>query len=214
MLTLHMHPLASFCWKVLIALYENDTSFAPHHVDLADPASREPFVALWPLGKFPVLVDSANDLVIPESSIIIEYLAQHHPGPVALVPRDPDRAREVRLRDRFFDLYVHEPMQKIVTDRLRPAEKRDALGVEAAHALLRTSYGMLDAHMATRKWATGDDFTMADCAAGPALHFANLVAPFEDTHGNLAAYLLRLEKRPSFARVLLEAEPFFTRFPR
>ncbi len=129
-LTLYFHPLSSYSQKVLIALYENDTQFAPHIVDLADATSSADLKKIWPIGKFPVLRDEARDRTIPESSIIIEYLAQHFPGRVQLVPADADLARQTRLRDRFYDLYVSEPMAKIVTDRLRPAGKNDPYGVE------------------------------------------------------------------------------------
>src|SRR5215475_7438653 len=105
-LTLYFHPLASFCHKALIALYENDTPFAPHIVDLGDAAAAAAFKAIWPIGKFPVLRDDATGQTIPESSIIIEYLARHHPGRTQLVPADPDLAWQTRLRDRFYDLYV------------------------------------------------------------------------------------------------------------
>ena len=147
LLKLYMHPLSSFCWKALVALYENDTPFEPHVVDLADETSRAAFLKVWPIGKFPVLRDAANDRTIPESSIIIEYLAEHHPGRVQLIPRDADLAREVRLLDRFYDLYVQEPMQKIVGDRLRPAEKNDPYGVERARAALQTAYARTDGEM-------------------------------------------------------------------
>jgi glutathione S-transferase len=213
-LTLYMHPLASYCWKVLIALYENETPFEPRLVDLGDPVAREQFHALWPIGKFPVLHDATRDALVPESAIILEYLAQHHPGPRELVPRDPDRARQCRLRERFFDLYVHEPMQQIVGDRLRPEGAHDPFGVEQARARLRVAYAMIEREMADATWAFGPDFSAADCAAAPALYYANLVAPFVDTHPNVAAYLRRLEARPSFARVLAEAEPYFAMFPK
>lgn len=212
-LKLYYHPLASFCWKALIALYENDTPFTPHIVDLGDPTSRADFVRIWPIGKFPVLHDDARDRTIPESSIIIEYLAQYYPGRTQLVPLDADLARQVRFKDRFYDLYVHQPMQKIVTDRLRPAEKNDPHGVEEARALLQTSLGMIDKDMAARTWAIGDAFTMADCAAAPALFYANKVMPFGETHRNAVALLNRLMQRPSFARVLEEAQPYFKMFP-
>jgi glutathione S-transferase len=213
-LTLYMHPLASYCWKALIALYENGTPFEPRLVDLADETSRTDFQRIWPIGKFPVLRDEANDRVIPEASIIIEYLARHHPGEVKLVPRDADRALEVRLLDRFYDLYVHEPMQKIVTDKLRPVGKNDPHGVEQAKTLLHTSYAMIERQMGTKTWSVGDGFSMADCAAAPALHYANRVVPFGDAHPNVTAYLGRLEQRPSFARVLQEAQPYFALFPK
>jgi glutathione S-transferase len=213
-LKLYYHPLASFCWKALIALYETGTPFEPIIVDLADATSRAEFLKVWPMGKFPVLRDDAAGRTIPESSIIIEYLAQHHPGRTQLVPADADEAREVRLRDRFHDLYVQEPMQKIVGDRLRPADQKDPYGVAQAAAQLTTSYGIIDREMATRTWATGDSFTMADCAAGPALFYANKVVPLGDDHRNVAAYLRRLTERPSFARVIAEAQPYFKLFPQ
>jgi glutathione S-transferase len=213
-LKLYFHPLSSFCQKVLIALYENDTPFKPHVVDLGDETSRADLKKIWPIGKFPVLRDAAKDRTIPESSIIIEYLAQHYPGKMQLVPADADLARQTRLRDRFYDLYVQVPMQKIVIDRLRPAGKSDPLGVQQARALLATALGMIDQEMATKLWAMGEDFSMADCAAAPALYYANLVMPFGDTHKNVAGYFDRLLQRPSFARAVEEAQPYRHLFPQ
>jgi glutathione S-transferase len=212
-LKLYFHPLASFCWKVLIPLYENDTPFEAHIVDLAGQASAAAFKKIWPIGKFPVLRDEARGRTVPESSTIIEYLAQHYPGRTQLVPTDPDRARQVRFRDRFYDHYVHVPMQKIVTDRIRPEGRHDPHGVEEARALLRTSLGMIEEEMAAKAWAMGDAFSMADCAAAPALFYADKVMPLADMHRNAAAYLQRLMQRPSFARVLQEAQPYFRMFP-
>jgi glutathione S-transferase len=208
------HPLASFCQKVLIALYENDTPFEPHIVDLADAKSSAAFKAIWPIGRFPVLRDEANDCTVPESSIIIEYLAQHYPGKTQLVPADAELARQVRLQDRFYDLYVNVPMQKVVTDKLRPSGKNDPHGVEAARTLLQTAYTMIEQEMATKTWATGDAFTMADCAAAPALFYANMLTPLGDVYPNAAAYLRRLMDRPSFARAIKEAQPYFALVPK
>jgi len=213
-LTLYFHPFSSYCQKVLTALYENDTPFTPHTVNLMDEAESAAFRKLWPIGKFPVLRDEAADLTIPESTIIIEYLTQRYPGRTALLPADPDRAREARFRDRFFDLHVHEHLQRIVFDRLRPPESKDPFGVKQARDRLGIAYAMLEAHLANRTWAAGEDFTIADCAAAPALFYANLVAPFTDTHKSVAAYLDRLMNRPSFARVVREAEPYRHLFPK
>jgi glutathione S-transferase len=213
-LTLYFHPLSSFCQKVLIALYENDTAFEPHVVDLMDESSRAEFYRIWPIGKFPVLRDTATAQTIPESSIIIEYLAQHYPGPTQLVPTDPEVVRQIRLRDRFFDLYVNVPMQKIVTDRLRPAGSSDTFGVEQARTLLDTAIGMLDQQMAGLTWAMGEAFTMADCAAAPALFYADRLRPLSPTHRHVASYLDRLLQRPSFARTVEEAEPYLKLFPK
>jgi glutathione S-transferase len=217
-LKLYFHPLSSFCQKVLIAFYENGTPFEPHIVDLADEASSADFKKIWPIGKFPVLRDSAKDRTVSESSIIIEYLAQHYPGKTQLVPADADLARQTRMRDRFYDLYVSVPVGKIVTDRLRPAGKNDPHGVEEARRLLQTACGMIDQEMGTKtktkNWAMGNAFSMADCAAAPALFYANMVMPFGDTHKNVAGYFGRLMERPSFARAVKEAQPYLKLFPK
>ena len=213
-LKLYFHPLSSFCQKALVALYENDTPFEPHIVDLADAKSSAAFKAIWPIGRFPVLRDEANDRTVPESSIIIEYLAQHYPGKTQLVPADAELARRMRLQDRFYDLYVNVPMQKVVTDKLRPSGKNDPYGVEAARTLLHTACSMIEQEMATKTWATGDAFTMADCAAAPALFYANMLTPLGDAYPNAAAYLRRLMDRPSFARAIKEAQPYFALVPK
>jgi glutathione S-transferase len=213
-LTLYYHPLSSFCWKALIALYENDTPFTAQSVDLSNADERAALLKLWPVGKFPVLRDSVKDRIVPESSIIIEYLDDEYPGATRFIRADAKAALQTRLRDRFYDLYVHLPVQKIVGDRLRPADARDAHGVAEANARIASCYGMLDKEMAQRDWAMGEAFSLADCAAAPALFYGNKVMPFGETHANLAAYFDRLKARPSFARVLREAEPYFRMFPQ
>jgi glutathione S-transferase len=212
-LTLYFHPLSSFCWKVLAALYENDTPFAPNQLTPGDEAERSALLKLWPIGKFPVLEDKARNEVVAESSIIIEYLGSHYPGRTRLIPQEPDRALLTRLRDRFYDLYVHLPAQRIVGDRLRPAGKKDPHGVAEARAQLRKSYAIIERQMADSGWAMGDDFSLADCAAMPSLYYGNRLEPCSEFR-NVSAYLDRLKARPSFARVLAEAEPYFDLFPK
>jgi glutathione S-transferase len=213
-LTLYFHPLSSFCQKVLIALYENETPFTPRIVNLVDAADAAEFKKLWPIGRFPLLRDEAKQRTIPESSIIIEYLAQHYPGKNRLVPADADIASQMRLRDRFYDLYVNVPMQKLVSDRMRPPGKSDPFGVEQAKALLQTAYGVIETEIAGKHWAMGDAFTMADCAAAPSLFYANLLVPFTETHKNAASYFGRLMERPSYARTVREAQPYMSLLPK
>ncbi|GLV28631.1 glutathione S-transferase [Sphingobium sp. TomTYG75] len=208
---LYYHPLSSCCWKVLIALYENETPF--ERAMMEEPGVAEAWLALWPLGKFPVLRDEARDQTIAEASIIIEYLGQQCPGACRPIPADPAQALEMRLMDRLFDNYVMTPMQKIVADRLRPDDACDAHGVGEARILLGKAYAMLEERIGARQWAAGDDFTLADCAAAPALFYADKVEPMRGGFPALAAYLDRLEARPSFARVLEEKEPWWHMFP-
>jgi glutathione S-transferase len=212
-LKLYFHPLSSYCQKALIALYENDTPFDGQMVDLMSEQGRAEYLKLWPIGKMPVLRDDARNQMIPESSVIIEYLQRFYPGRTAFVPDDVEQALQVRLRDRFFDLYVNDAMQKIVTDKLRPSGQDDPTGVERAKALLETAYGLIDKEMATRPWACGEAFTMADCAAAPGLFYADKLLPFRNSYRHLAAYFDRLLQRPSYARALREAEPYMKMFP-
>lgn len=212
-LTLYLHPLSSFCHKALIALYEHDVAFAPVVVDLSDKTSGDAFKAIWPVGKFPVLKD--GERVVPESTGIIEYLSLHHPGKTKLVPGDAERALRVREWDRFFDLHVHIPVQKIITDRIRPAGQNDGFGVEQARALLETALAIAEKQIVGKTWITGEDFTMADCAAAPALFYCDFaIAPLAGRYDALAGYLGRLKRRPSYGRALKEAEPFLSWVPQ
>ena len=210
-LTLYLHPLSSYCHKALIAFYENAIAFTPEVVNLGDPASRDNFKKVWPMAKFPVLRDDSRNQVIPESTSIIEYLDRHYPGPVKLLPNDDDDlAAQVRATDRFYDLHVHNNMQQIVADKLRPADGHDPIGLKEAKERLGVALGIAEEQMATRKWACGDVFSMADCAAGPPLFFINKMMPLSK---HLKNYLERLTQRPSYARALREAEPFMQYFP-
>ena len=213
-LTLHFHPLSSFCHKALIALYENGTPFTPNIVNLMDEGERAALRKLWPIGKFPVLRDEARGETVPESTVIIEYLDQHYPGETRFIPAGGEQMRETRLRERFFDLYLHLPMQKIVGDRLRPEGKKDPHGVEEARTMADTALSMIEQEMAARRWAMGDAFTIADCAAAPPLFYLDKIKPLAPKHPSAAAYLERLKQRPSYARVLQEAEPYMQFFPK
>jgi glutathione S-transferase len=211
-LVLYSHPLASFCQKALIGLYELELPFTQRVIDLGNAAERAELAALWPLAKFPVLADDAGGAAIPEGTILLEYAERHYAKAPGIFPADPELAREARLRDRFYDLYVNTPMGKIVTDKLRPDGEHDRYGVAEARAQLETAYGVADAWARASTWAAGSDFTLADCAAAPALFYAEKVAPF-GKHRHLAAFFSRLCERPSVARVFEEAKPYLALFP-
>jgi glutathione S-transferase len=211
-LTLYFHPLSSYCHKALIALYELEVEFEPHVLDLMDPAVRAAYLTIWPIGKMPVLRDEGRGKTIVEASCVIEYLQLQRPGKGRLVPEDPELACEARMWDRFFDLYLNDTVGKIVTDKLRPAGKGDPFGVEEARARIETAYGVLEERLAGRRWIVGEELSLADCAAAPALFYASKLVPFGGRKES-AGYLGRLMARPSYARVLREAEPYFALFP-
>lgn len=208
---LYAHPFSSYCQKVLIALYENAIPFEFRMLAPDDPQAMAELEELWPFRRFPVLVDDGRAVI--ESSIIIEHLQLHHPGPVRLIPDEPRAALEVRFLDRFFDLYVSTPQQKIVFDAIRPPESRDPEGVREARQMLETAYRWLDPTIAAREWAAGDAFTLADCAAAPALFYADWTHPIDAAFANVRAYRERLLARPSFARAVDEARPYRPLFP-
>jgi glutathione S-transferase len=211
-LVLHQHPFASFCQKPLIALSELGLAFESRIV--ADEASRRALEGLWPMAKIPVLRVEGEDLTLPESTTIVEYVDQRAADGPRLVPEDRAAALQARLWDRFFDAYVQLPMQKVVGDALRPEGRRDAEGVAEARRMLDTAYGVIDAKAADGPWITGGAFTLADCAAAPALFYARVVHPWdEQEHQQLTRYYRDLMHRPSVARTIDEAKPYRELFP-
>lgn len=210
-LTLYFHPFSSYCQKALIAFYENAVPFEPRQLDGPDSAAAQELAQLWPMKRFPVLVD--GDRTVFEATCIIEYLGLHRPGPVRLIPADPALAGDVRMLDRFFDNYVSTPQQKIVFDALRPAAARDPHGVAEARAMLDTAYAWLEQRMAGREWVCGEHFSLADCAAAPFLFYADWTHRIGQSHPQVLAYRQRLLARPSFARAVDEARPYRPFFP-
>ena len=210
-MALFAHPFSSYCQKVLIALYENDTPFEFRMLGPGEDRAAAEFAALWPLRRMPVLVDGGRTVV--EASIVIEHLGLHHPGPVQLIPEDRRTALAVRMMDRVFDNYVMTPMQKIVFDQIRAAENRDPQGVTEARQLLDTAYRWLDEQLNGREWAAGESFSLADCAAAPALFYADWVHPIDAAFRNVLDHRRRLLRRPSFARAVDEARPYRAHFP-
>ncbi|HEX4283048.1 MAG TPA: glutathione S-transferase family protein [Solirubrobacteraceae bacterium] len=209
-LVLYHHPFALYCWKPLIALYERDVPFS---TDLIE-GDRSALAALWPPASIPILVD--DGLVLAESSIIVEQLDRHGDAP-PLIPTDRDEALQARLWDRVADGYVATPVQRIVGDALRSSSAKDPHGVSQARATLELAYATLEDQLNRRDhhgWLAGHDFTLADCAAAPALHYADVVHPLDrDANPALAAYVDRVMTRSSVARVVGEARPYRELFP-
>jgi glutathione S-transferase len=209
MLTIYGHPISSYTWKVLTALYENGTPFESITVDQNSYAD---FIAKWPMGKFPILLDSDRKRMTSETSVIIEYLDTYYPGRTRFIPKDVDAALEVRRWDRVFD-HLNTTMSKVVVDNIRPEGQRDPYGVEEAKRIVRGVYTVIETQLGDRDFAVGDSFTMADCAGAPALWYATRNVPLDGAFPRIAAYLERLKARPSFARAVKESEPLFHMYP-
>ena len=205
------HPFSSYTWKAQIAFYENDTPFKFRMIDPDHPENSAELSRRSAVGKFPLLVDA--DAAVFEATAIIEYLDAVHPGPLKLVPDNPKAAVKVRMMDRVFDNYVMNVMTVIVGNALRAEEHRDPYGVERARADLNRIYAWLDGELAGRDWACGADFTLADCAAAPALFYADWAHPIGDERVTLKAYRARLLARRSVARCVDDARPYRAYFP-
>ena len=209
-LALYGHPFSSYTQKVLIALYENSTPFEFRCVP-EDPQHSAEWLRRWPLAKFPLLVDGDRSVV--ESSILIEYLQLAHPGPLRLLPADAMAALDVRFLDRFFDLHVMNAMQVAVEAALQRLPITREQGLAIAGERLERAYAWLDSRLAGKTWAAGELFTLADCAAAPALFYADWTHPIAEAYPVLRAYRARLLERPSIARAVDEARPFRHYFP-
>jgi glutathione S-transferase len=207
-LTLYYHPLSSYCHKVLIALYEAGTPFNAHLINLGDDADRAKLSSHWAHCKFPVLHDSKGDRSLPESSIIIEYLDQYA-GTKPMVPIERERALRVRLWDRIFDNYMQTPLQQIVLDRMYQTNA----DMSGPRAQIATSYRLIEEQLATQDWIADAEFSLADCAAAPALFYTHTLVPVPEALEKLRGYFERLLQRPSVQRVLVEAKPYFNLYP-
>jgi glutathione S-transferase len=210
-LVLYGHPFSSYTQKVLIALYENGLAIDFRRIAPDTPQHAAEWSRRWPLRKFPVLADGERH--IAETSIIVEYLQLSHPGPVRLLPADPAAALQVRFLDRFFDLHVMNAAQHAVDGALTGDAVKRADGMAMAKEKLERAYAWLDGRLPGGAWAAGADFTLADCAAAPALFYADWIYPISDAYPGLRAYRARLLARPSFARCVNEARPYRTLFP-
>ncbi len=210
-LQLYGHPFSSYTQKVLIALYENATPFQFRMLGPDTPRNAAEWLRRWPLRRFPLLVDDGRSVV--ESSIIIEYLQQRHAGPVRLLPADPETALEVRFLDRFFDLHVMSPVQHAVGGALSGDDGKAGDALASAVERLELAYGWLEDQLAGRQWAAGAAFSLADCAAAPALFYADWTHRIAAHHRVLCEYRARLLTRPSFARAVAEARPYRPLFP-
>lgn len=215
-LQLFAHPFSSYCWKVLIALYENEVPFAFRQLGPDQPENEADWIRYWPLRKMPVLLDrdaAGNEQVVVQTSAIIEHLQLFHPGAVRLIPDEPRTAVEVRMLERVFDDYVMTPMNKLVGDALRPADARDPFGTAEARATLDKAYAWLDRHLVGGAWTAGDAFTLADCAAAPSLFYADWAHPIPAGCATLREHRARLNARPSVVRCIEAARPFRSFFP-
>lgn len=207
-LSLYAHPFSSYCWKVQIALEADGTPHEYRNVDPSNPGVMDELRSLWPLGKFPVLVDDGR--VVAETTSIIEHLQAHHPGPNVWIP-EGQVGRRVRFLDRFFDLHIQGNFQPSVNHAIWP----DGEGKAAARGLeaLRIAYDWLEANLPESEWAGGDAFTLADCAAAPALFYADWVDEIGHARPRLKAYRARLLAHPAVAKSVERARPYRSYFP-
>ncbi|MDH3351541.1 MAG: glutathione S-transferase family protein [Gammaproteobacteria bacterium] len=204
----YYHPISSYCQKALVAMYEKGLEFERHVVELMDPEKRAQFRDVYPLGKVPVLV-ADDDHLIPESSIIIEYLDEI--AEPKLIFGDAEQQRKIRFNDRMFDLYLNDSVSTLLFQSMKPESERDPERIDTSKFRIDTMYGLMEQELADQPYANGEKFSMSDCAATPALFYAQRSAPF-DQYENISAYWDRLASRPSIQRVISEAEPYIKAF--
>ncbi len=206
---LYYYPLSTYCQKVLITLYEKSVDFTPELVFLMDDVERDAYRKIYPLGKIPLLVLDDGSWV-PESSIIVEYLDTHFSDGPKLIPDDPDLSRQVRFKDRMYDLYLNDSISTLVFESWKPESERNQELIERSHFRIGVMYDFMEKNLEKQTWTDGEAFTMGDCAAAPPLFYAREMAPF-DERPNIAAYWQRLQERPSIRRVLEEAAPYLAK---
>jgi glutathione S-transferase len=200
---LYYYPLSTYCQKVLIALYEKGIEFEGESLMLFDPEVRDQFREIYPLGKIPLLVDD-NDHMVPESSIIIEYLDTK--AKPLLIFGDADEQRQIRFKDRMFDLYLLETIATLFFQNMKPANEQDPERIATAQFQIDKIYMFMEMELENQPFSCGSEFTMADCTAAAGLFYASKVAPFDD-RPLIKQYWERLCSMPSVQRVHAEAAP-------
>lgn len=209
-LQLFGHPFSSYTQKALIALWADGTPFEFRMIDGEHPANIAELERHWPFRQFPLLLDDGAAVV--EATCIIEHLAARHAGPNDWIP-DGDLGRQVRFLDRFFDLRIMDKMAVSVFDAMRREEDRDPAMVARSIEQLRIAYGWLEANLGNGPWAAGSQFTLADCAAAPALFYADWVEEIGSSRPRLAAYRARLLAHPIVGRAVDGGRPYRHFFP-
>ena len=204
---LYYNPLSTYSQKVMIAFNEKGIAYEPQLVDMMSAESRAAFEKVYPLGKVPFLKPS-EDWQVPESTSIIEYLEDKFPNTPRLIPPSGgDAARQVRFMDRMADLYLNDPVGELLFQKLG-FRTQDNDKAARARKHITFSFEHYDKRLAKQPWLCGEAFTMADCAAIPALYYAQTVMPF-DAYPNIVAYWQRALKRPSVVKVKAEFEPIW-----
>ncbi len=203
---LYFAYLSTYSQKVLLALYEKDIPFTPHLVDLSSEQDRAEYHKLYPFGKVPLLVREDGRL-IPESTIIVEYLETAFPQAPVLIPKDPEEARKARFMDRMCDLYLNDPVVSLIFESWKPEEQRDSEMMAKASEKIGIMYRYMEDQLAQTEFLAGDTFTMADCAAMPVLFYANSFAPFGG-FDHIHRYWESVSQRPAFLKLKQEAEPY------
>jgi len=205
---LHYNPISTYSQKVLIAFYEKGIEFESNIVNLMDPDDLAKYREVYPMGKIPCLVIN-DDHLIPESSIIIEYIDGM--GEPRLIDGDSEQTRKIRFKDRMFDLYLNDPIVTLLFQGMKAEDQRDPERVKTAQFRIDTMYGFMEDEFEKHPFASSDKFTMADCSAAPTLFYAEQTAPFAG-YKNISAYWERLKQRPSVQRTHEEARPVLEAF--
>ena len=209
MLALYGHPFSSYTWKALIALYASGIPFDFRNVDETHPENAVVVAATGPLGKFPVLAENGRRVF--EATAIIEYLVAHHPAAASLLPSDPKAAVVTRMMDRVFDNYVMGPMQEVVAAYIRRPDSPEPDVLARSRDQLDRSYAWLD------KWLDGHPYgesvSLVECAAAPALFYADWVHPIPSSFTRLLRFRAHLLALPAMARCVDDARPFRSYFP-
>ncbi len=205
---LYYNPISSYSQKALIAFYEKGIDFEPNIVNLMDPDDLAKYRDVYPMGKIPCLVLDDGHL-IPESSIIIEYIDDM--GEPRLIDGDSEQTRKIRFKDRMIDLYLDDSIVTLLFQGMKPEDQRDPERMATAQFRIDTMYSFMEAEFEKHPFASGNKFSMADCAAAPALFYAEQAAPFA-AYKNISAYWERLRQRPSVQRTHEEARPVLEAF--
>ena len=189
-------------YKVRLLLAQLGLRYEWTEVDLdGGETRRPPFLQRNPNGRIPTLeLDDGTNLA--ESNAIIWYLAEGS----NFVPADR-LGRAQTLQWMFFEQYSHEPYvatPRYIVKHLPPDHpRRGELPERLAKG--RAALGVMETHLASRRFFVGERYTIADIALYAYTHVAHEGGHDLEPYPAVRKWLERVASQPRY--VALEARP-------
>lgn len=194
--TLYDKAECPFCWKIRLACAELNLPLDT--LDYARPEYEKKWKMLNPLGTVPVFLH--NDLLIAESSVIMEYLCDLSEQ---LLPLDAKGRVKTRLLHRYSDVVLGSGLREVIFEKREKLESEwDLQRIELGRDKFYKDLVYLESSLGGRDCFSAD-YTMADCAITARLGLAEKYnVPIPDGLSDLKRWFGAMKQRPSYVKTM------------